>query len=426
MQNWTEFGLRHVGLMPATRRGWEVPELFKERVAELYALADAELPQLVHGITTDGTVLPGLFGDAADSKMGADDIRKAALAFAEALRKFDRAALAKLYLPFDSPDWRTWINAHMDFFRHGVMLADLGPRSRERALNLIRTTLSARGFAQLRDIMRLNELLVVLGGSTEEFGEWLYNITFFGDPAGDAPWGWQLDGHHLALNCVVAGDEFTITPAFMGTEPARVTAADAAAVAASDTFAATDISRFVGIEVFTAEERAGESLLGSLDAAQREAAIAFPSLQPDQLPAHYQHWYNGRVQGGPLRDNLVLPYQGLRGTDLTPPQRALLVDAMAVYLGWSRQEHATVQLDNAAKHLDETWFTWFGGTGPEDPFYYRVHSPVVLIEFDHHKGVVLDNAAPTRNHIHSLVRTPNGGDYGVDLLARHYATSHPR
>ena len=33
-------------------------------------------------------------------------------------------------------------------------------------------------------------------------------------------------------------------------------------------------------------------------------------------------------------------------------------------------------------HLDETWFSWFGGTGDEDPFYYRIHSPVVLIEFD--------------------------------------------
>jgi hypothetical protein len=50
----------------------------------------------------------------------------------------------------------------------------------------------------------------------------------------------------------------------------------------------------------------------------------------------------------------------------------------------------------------------------------------VLIEFDHHKGVVFDTAAPTRNHIHTLVRTPNGGDYGVDLLARHYAAAHPR
>jgi hypothetical protein len=44
----------------------------------------------------------------------------------------------------------------------------------------------------------------------------------------------------------------------------------------------------------------------------------------------------------------------------------------------------------------------------------------VLIEFDHHPGVAFDNVVPSRNHIHTVVRTPNGGDYGVDLLRQHH------
>ena len=83
-------------------------------------------------------------------------------------------------------------------------------------------------------------------------------------------------------------------------------------------------------------------------------------------------------------------------------------------------------------HLDETYFAWMGSTDAEGPFYYRVQSPVVLIEFDHHPGVVFDNRVPSRNHIHTVVRTPNAGDYGVDLLRQHHdrfdhtaaATSH--
>jgi hypothetical protein len=71
-------------------------------------------------------------------------------------------------------------------------------------------------------------------------------------------------------------------------------------------------------------------------------------------------------------------------------------------------------------HLDETWFSWYGGTGEESPFYYRVHSPVILIEFDHHPGVAFDNEVPTRNHVHTVVRTPHGGDYGADLLRQHH------
>jgi hypothetical protein len=30
----------------------------------------------------------------------------------------------------------------------------------------------------------------------------------------------------------------------------------------------------------------------------------------------------------------------------------------------------------------------------------------------------------TREHIHVVVRTPNGNDYGKDLLRQHYAQSH--
>ena len=58
---------------------------------------------------------------------------------------------------------------------------------------------------------------------------------------------------------------------------------------------------------------------------------------------------------------------------------------------------------------------------------YRIHSPVVLIEFDHQTPVALrhlEQGKPTREHIHTVVRTPNGNDYGKDLLRQHYQ-QHP-
>jgi hypothetical protein len=45
----------------------------------------------------------------------------------------------------------------------------------------------------------------------------------------------------------------------------------------------------------------------------------------------------------------------------------------------------------------------------------------VFIEFDHHAGVFLTNAEPAKFHVHTIVRTPNGNDYGIDLLRLHYA-----
>jgi hypothetical protein len=80
------------------------------------------------------------------------------------------------------------------------------------------------------------------------------------------------------------------------------------------------------------------------------------------------------------------------------------------------------------RHLDATSFAWVGGTDDGSVYYYRVHSPVILIEFDHQTPVNLRHLYPAgkpyREHIHSVVRTPNGNDYGKDLLRLHYQ-QHP-
>lgn len=75
-------------------------------------------------------------------------------------------------------------------------------------------------------------------------------------------------------------------------------------------------------------------------------------------------------------------------------------------------------------HLDETRFAWRGLHGESNAFYYRVHSPVMLIEYDNHPGIFLDNDEPERFHVHTIVREPHGNDYGQDLLAQHYARHH--
>jgi hypothetical protein len=87
--------------------------------------------------------------------------------------------------------------------------------------------------------------------------------------------------------------------------------------------------------------------------------------------------------------------------------------------------HAAVKLAEVREHLAATYFAWMGDPTAEDVFYYRIHSPVLLVEFDHLPGIALDNDQPSRNHIHTVVRTPNGNDYGKDLLRQHYARFHP-
>ena len=106
--------------------------------------------------------------------------------------------------------------------------------------------------------------------------------------------------------------------------------------------------------------------------------------------------------------------------EMTDAQRRMLLAIANTYVGWRPDAHAEGGMAEVSRHLDETWFSWYGGYDDRTPFYYRVHSPVILIEFDHHPGVAFDNEEPTRNHVHTGVRTPNGGDYGADLLRQHH------
>ena len=392
---WRAFGIRPMQTMSArTHVESAAPEIFNivdDRAAEL------ERPHL--GVTTDGVVRSG-WRDLAAPPVDTRPIEDAALAFLQALTPDQRERAS---FSIDATEWRTWINVHMNHFRHGVMLEDLAQPVRDLALGIVRATLSARGYDQARSIMRLNQLLAELTGDYEAFGEWPYFVSIFGQPGDGEPWGWQIDGHHLCINTMVIDGRIVTTPTFMGAEPRRVRSGP-----------------YAGISLFDPEERLGLDLIRAFDAAQRERAIIYPSIHPDDIPVHLQNLFDGRMQAGAFHDNLAARYQGVAGADMTDAQRRLLRELAATYVGWNGSGHAEVRLSEVESQLDETWFSWYGGYDDEAPFYYRVHSPSLMIEFDHHPGVALDNVVPTRYHVHTVVRTPNGGDYGADLLRLHH------
>jgi fructose-1,6-bisphosphatase/inositol monophosphatase family enzyme len=397
-KDWTEFGLRALMSMSARQRVVVAPPVVLELVDE----RAAELAKPFVGITTDGTVRPGLRDRRGGPAVETTPITEAALAFLQGLEPSRRA---QAVFPMDAVEWRQWFNVHMNHFRHGVMLEDLAQPQRDAALAIVRATLSARGYEQARNVMRINELVAQLNGDHDAFGEWPYFVSIFGTPSAgsDEPWGWQIDGHHLCVNCVVFDDRIVTTPAFLGSEPRRV-----------------DHGPLAGVSMFEPEEALGLDLIRSFDDAQRAQAIIHPSLHPDELPAYLQNIADGRMQAGAFHDNAVMPSQGVVGSSMSDAQRKVLLSLANTYIDWNAPGHAEMRRQEVVAHLDETWFSWYGGFDDESPFYYRVHSPVLLVEFDHHPGVVFDNEVPTRHHVHTLVRTPNGGDYGTDLLRQHY------
>ena len=111
---------------------------------------------------------------------------------------------------------------------------------------------------------------------------------------------------------------------------------------------------------------------------------------------------------------------------MTTEQKRSLLQLIGLYVNNMRDGHAKVKMSEVKTHIDSTYFAWVGGIDDEAVFYYRIHSPVVLIEFDHQSpvGIRTGDRSPTRNHIHTMVRTPNGNDYGKDYLHQHLQ-KHP-
>jgi hypothetical protein len=89
-----------------------------------------------------------------------------------------------------------------------------------------------------------------------------------------------------------------------------------------------------------------------------------------------------------------------------------VVDLVATFLNILPEGPRRAKVREVREHLNESYFSWIGGTEPGDVFYYRFQSPVLIIELDHHCGVFLDYDVPQRFHVHTLMRVPNGNDYG--------------
>ncbi|HZU06776.1 MAG TPA: DUF3500 domain-containing protein [Chloroflexota bacterium] len=368
------------------RRPFDLPP----RLQSYLEQARAALREEFRGITTDGTVVPGLF-PLQRTGISTQPIKEAAEAFLASLAPEQRASVL---FDVESEAWRAWSNIHPYILRHGLCLESLSPPQRELALALLRTSLSLSGFELARNVMKLNEHIGEITNRWDEYGEWLYWLSLMGTPSLEEPWGWQIDGHHLIINCFILKDQLVLTPNFMGSEPV-----------------VAETGKYAGTRVFQAEEAKGLALMRALTPAQREKATIGMETPFDVFATAF-------------RDNLVLRYEGIRYDALTTEQRALLLDLIATYVGRLRPGHAEVRLEEVKRHLAETHFAWIGGYDDVSPFYYRVHSPVILIEFDHQPGIALDNDQPSRNHIHTLVRTPNGNDYGKDLLRQHYEQFH--
>ncbi|OTB05914.1 hypothetical protein M426DRAFT_319299 [Hypoxylon sp. CI-4A] len=351
------------------------------------------------GVTNDGTVRPNLF-KLRDEGVPIDAIVTAANGVTSQL---SAAQAAKTILHIDSPEWRSWSNPEFLLSDKGIRLDEITPSLRASVLSLLQASLSPEGYAKAVAAMRINHFLGELVNAPKVMNEHSYNFVLFGRPsaAASAPWGFSFYGHHLCLSVFLRGPQIVVSPWFTGAEPNRI-----------------DAGPHAGTRILHEEERLGLLLMQSLSEADQRQARVYDNLKDEKMPKGRWNHDDQRHLCGAYRDNRVVPYEGVAVASLAPEQQGLVREILLQYLLYLPHAARELKLRDCVDWFAETHFCWIGGHGDDDPFYYRIQSPVVLVEFDHHSGVFLANAEPAKFHIHTLLRTPNAGDYGFALRSQ--------
>jgi hypothetical protein len=276
--------------------------------------------------------------------------------------------------------------------RNGLRLINMTGQQQHKALALLDIGLSTRGARQVRQIIDLEVPLLEQEQADGRVTPFVrhpehYAVCVFGDPNARAPWAWHVGGHHVGLHfTVVDGDRIASVPLFFGANPAEVRHGPTA-----------------GQRTLREEEDLARALVKALPADQKRIAIVSPTAFPDILTDRY------RVA------NAFAPPRGLAWARMAGEQRQQLADLVRHYVERVNDELSGAYWRKVESELAETTFAWAGGEERGQGHYYAIKAPSFLIEYD--------NTQNKANHIHSVLRDITG-DWGEDLLARHYAESH--
>ncbi|PWY84383.1 hypothetical protein BO83DRAFT_303627 [Aspergillus eucalypticola CBS 122712] len=355
----------------------------------------AQLNEPFYGITTDGQRKEGLFGIDDEGA----PVEKMVAAAKKIQTVLSEEELRLVSHEIDSNDWRKWSNPEVVIFKYGVRLHTLCPQKIHAILKLVEASLSEAGYGKVVAAMEVNHFLGELVNGALILNRHSYQFALYGVPSTTEPWGFSLTGHHMCLNIFIMGKQMTISPVFIGAEPNEI-----------------DAGPQTGLTVCVDEGTYALQLMQTLPDQLKQKAQIYSELYSEKMPPGRWNPYDQRHLGGAFQDNRIIPYEGIKAIDMPAAQQKILLKVIASFLVLLPPGPFDARMLQVKKALNETYFSWIGDFGDEDPFYYRIQSPVIMLEFDHHSGVFLLNTAPAKHHVHTIIRTPNGNDYGRELL----------
>jgi hypothetical protein len=314
------------------------------------------------------------------------------------------------------------------------------PAQQRAAMRLVATGMSAAGYVTVATIVGLENVLDQSEGFVTRFDRergrdpGLYYLRVFGEPGERGTWGWRFGGHHVSLNNLVAdGAVVATTPCFLGADPATSPLLGGALnrpLARVEDIARDLVrslhpglaSRAVLLprapsDLVTANRTtvtAGDRVI-PLAGIWRDERFSDPV---EQAKLQKQSDAIDRAAGYDDDDHEAVEYtadpRGVPAAELDAEQRGMVRALLGTYLDRVPSEVSPLRRYEDDAVLDAVCFAWAGSTVPGEPHYYRLQAPRLLLEWD--------NTQRMANHAHSVWRDP-GSDFGLDVLARHRASS---
>ena len=327
-----------------------------------------------------------------------NEIKNAANKMIESLNPLQkRAAL----LSFNDTARIKWNNLPVGLrARAGMSIGNMSEEQRKLLHRILSASLSSQGYLKATGIMHLDNLLNMFVDTAyyrKQMNDTLrqvlinlkwshqnYYLAFFGLPS-DADWGYKIEGHHLSVNYTFTGDKLSVTPWFIGTDPAEM-----------------QITQYAGWRVLGQEEDLGIRLIKMLTPEQQKKATMSTEVPGDII--------TGAETGKRLID-----YWGIKAAEMNKQQKAVLGNIIREYVFNMEYEKAMEEYNKIVKAgIDNIYFGWIGPYEESKAHYFILNGPAFLIEFDNAGG-------PRRagNHIHSIWRE-KGNEFGEDILKKHY------
>ena len=325
------------------------------------------------------------------------EVKQSAINFVNSLDKMHRH---EAMLAFTDTARMKWNNLPVGLrARAGISVGNMTNEQRKLFHRLLAASLSSQGYLKATSIMQLDNLLYryydsmyyhhEIPDSEQVFLKTLlwstknYFLAFFGNPA-DSVWGYKVEGHHLSVNFTFTGNKLSVTPWFVGTDPAEYSSTE-----------------YAGLRILGQEEDLGIKLIHLLSPAQQQKATMSTGVPKDIITA--------AESGKRLVDNW-----GIQAKDMTKEQQAVLQYIIREFVFNMEYDKAVAEYDKIIKAgMGTIYFGWIGPYDEAKAHYYVLNGPTVLIEFDN------SGFGGNGNHIHAIWRE-KGNEYGEDVLKQHY------